>query len=77
MEKSNYDLVLEIIKSYEDEKKLEEFLSKFEVGKNISYEEYCEFCISGISDCSDWYYISLNWEYIESGGDESVYDKEI
>jgi len=75
--KNNYNLVLEVVKSYEDEKKLEEFLNKFEINKNISYEEYCEFCVSSISDCSDWYYINLNWEYIESGGDESVYDKEI
>ena len=72
--KSNYDLVLEIIKYYEDEDILNDFLNMFEVGKNISKVDYFKFCESYIDDMSELYYIKLNWKYIKSGGDESVFD---
>lgn len=75
MENSNYDLVLEIVKSYEDENVLSDFLNDkcFEKGKNVSKEEFFEFFTEFTSDGSDYHYVTLNWEYVESGGDESVY----
>jgi len=74
--KSNYELVLEIIESYEDESILSDFRKEFEEGKDISKSEYMRFCEKYIDDMSEIYYIKLNWEYIESGGDESVYDED-
>jgi hypothetical protein len=73
--KSNYDLVLEIIESYEDQEILNDFKKEFKKGKNISKKEYMEFCVNYVDDMSEGYYINLNWLYIESGGDESVYDE--
>jgi hypothetical protein len=73
--KNNYDLVLEIIKSYEDEDILNDFKNKFEVNNNISKDDYFDFCFDYVDDMSEGYYINLNWLYIESGGDESVYDE--
>jgi hypothetical protein len=75
MKKSNYDLVLEIIKSYEDEEILNDFKNEFEEGEDVSKEDYLEFLFNYIDDMSETYYIKKNWEYIESGGDESVYDE--
>jgi hypothetical protein len=72
---SNYLLVLEIIESYNVEKILEDFKNEFEEGKDISREDYIRFCSKWVDDCSEGYYIDLNWKYIESGGDESVYDE--
>ena len=72
---SNYLLVLEIIENYEDKEILECFKNEFEEGKDISKEDYYEFCGRWVDDVSEGYYINLNWEYIESGGDESVYDE--
>jgi hypothetical protein len=76
MKKSNYDLVLEIIESYEDEEILNDFKNEFEEGEDVSKEDYLEFLFNYIDDMSETYYIKKNWEYIESGGDESVYDDE-
>jgi hypothetical protein len=75
MKKSNYDLVLEIIESYEDEEILNDFKNEFEVGKNVSKSKYFEFCGNYIDDMSEIYYIRKNWKYIRSGGDDSVYDE--
>jgi hypothetical protein len=72
---SNYDLVKEIIESYEDEEILNDFLNEFKVGKNISKVKYINFCMRYIDDMSDMYYVRLNWKYIKSGGDESVFDE--
>ena len=72
---SNYLLVLEIIESYENEKILECFKNEFEEGKDISKKDYYDFCGRWVDDVSEGYYIDLNWEYIESCGDESVYDE--
>jgi hypothetical protein len=74
--KSNYDLVLEIIESYEVESILSDFKDRFVEGENISREDYNEFCFKYVDDCSEGYYINLNWRYIESGGDESVFEVE-
>jgi len=71
---SNYKLVLEIIESFEDENVLNDFKSEFKEGENVSKEEYFKFCEKYIDDMSEIYYIKLNWKYIESGGDEDVFD---
>jgi len=75
MKKSNYDLVLEIVKSYEAEDILNDFKDKFKEGSNISKSEFVEFFNKYIDDMSETYYIGLNWKYVNSGGDESVYDE--
>jgi len=72
---SNYDLVKEIIENYEDEDILNDFLNEFKVEKNISRVKYIDFCMRYIDDMSELYYIKLNWKYIKSGGDESVFDE--
>lgn len=77
MKKGNYDLVLEIVESYEDEEILKSFLEEFEVGKDVSKNKYNEFFMKFIDDMSEVYFIKLNWEYIISGGDESVYDGKV
>jgi len=73
---SNYDLVKEIVLSCEDERILKPFNEEFKVGENVSRDKYDEFFMRFIDDMSETYYIRLNWKYIESGGDESVYDEE-
>jgi len=72
--KSNYDLVLEVIENYDDEEILNDFKDRFIVGENISKEDYFKFCTEYNSDCSDDYYVKLNWKYIESGGDVDVFE---
>jgi hypothetical protein len=76
MKKSNYDLVLEVIENYEEIDILNDFLNEFEKDKNISKSEFFKFCEKYIDDMSEIYYIKLNWKYIMSDGDESVYDDE-
>jgi hypothetical protein len=73
MKKSNYDLVKEIVDSCEDERILNSFNNEFEVGKNVSKSKYFDFFNKFVDDGSEYYYIKLNWKYIKSGGDESVY----
>jgi hypothetical protein len=73
--KSNYELVLEIIKSYDDEDILNDFKSRFIVNENVSKEDYFKFSEEYSNDSGDYYYISLNWDYIESGGDGGVFNK--
>jgi hypothetical protein len=73
MIKSNYDFVLEVIKSYEMEKVLSDFKDRFVEGENISREDYFDFCGNYVDDVSEGYYIDLNWKWIESGGDWDVY----
>jgi hypothetical protein len=75
MKNSNYDLVLEIVESYEMEDILNDFNNEFEKGSNISKSEFVEFFNKYIDDMSETYYIGLNWKYVNSGGDESVYDE--
>ena len=75
MNTSNYDLVLEVIKSYENEDVLNDFMNEFEIGKRIKKREFIEFCSNYVDDVSEGYYINLNWKYINSGGDESVFDE--
>jgi hypothetical protein len=75
MKNSNYDLVLEIVESYEAEDIMNDFKEEFEVGSNISKSEFVEFFNKYIDDMSETYYIGLNWKYVNSGGDDSVYDE--
>ena len=74
--KSNYELVLEVIENYEMENVLNDFKDRFVEGENISRKDYNEFCFKYVSDCSEGFYINWNWRYIESGGDESVFNYE-
>jgi len=75
MKESNYDLVKEIVLSCEDERILKSFNEEFKVGEDVSRDKYDKFFMRFIDDISEEYYIRLNWKYIESGGDESVYDE--
>jgi len=61
IEVRDYLFVKEIIESYENEEVLNDFLNKFEVGKEISYNEYYNFCYDYIDDMSEIYYINNNW----------------
>jgi hypothetical protein len=76
MNKSNYDLVLEVIKNYDMENVLNDFKDKFVEGENISREDYNEFCYNYVDDCSEGFYIDLNWKFILSGGDWDVFELE-
>jgi len=75
MSMNNYDLVKYVIESYDDKDVLSDFKSRFVEGENISKDDYLNFCYEYISDCGDGYYIDLNWKYIISGGDESVFNE--
>lgn len=74
MTNGNYDLVLDIIESYDNKDVLNDFRSEFEEGKHIKKADYMSFCGKYIDDMSEWYHIKLNWKWIKSGGDDSVYD---
>ena len=76
MKKSNYDLVLEIIENYDNEKILSDFKNEFKKDENIEKKDYIDFCYKYMDDMGEMYYIKLNWKYIKSGGDESVFDDE-
>lgn len=71
-----YEWVLEVIKSYEDEEVLSDFKKRFEEGKDVSKEDYFDFCGDYVDDVSEGYYIRKNWEYIISEGDMSVFDED-
>lgn len=72
---TNYELVKEIIENYEYEDMMEDFLNEFEEGEDICKEEFVEFCSRYIDDMSETRFIKINWEYIKSGGDESVWER--
>ena len=40
---------------------LNDFKSRFEEGKDISYKDYYNFCMEYIDDMSEVYYIKKNW----------------
>ena len=73
---NNYNIVLEVIESYEDEDILKDFKSEFKINKYISECDFYEFNMKYIDDMSEEYYIKLNWKYIESG-DESVFNESL
>jgi hypothetical protein len=72
--KNNYSIVKEVIENYNDVKMLSDFNNKFVKDKNIDFDDYYKFCVKYNSDCSDDYYVRLNWKFIESGGDYSVFE---
>jgi len=74
--KSNYDLVLEVIEMFEDENILNEFKNEFKIGHNFKKNEFVKFCEKVMKDNVNLYYIDLNWKYVRSGGDESVFEEE-
>jgi ribosome assembly protein YihI (activator of Der GTPase) len=57
----DYNYVKEIIESYEDEEMLNDFLNEFEVGKDIIYKDYLDFCYGFIDDLSEIMFIENNW----------------
>ena len=57
----SYDYVKEVIESYEDEEMLNDFLNEFEVGKDIIYKDYLDFCYNYIDDLSEIMFIENNW----------------
>jgi hypothetical protein len=71
-----YNLVLEIAENYDDEELLQDFLATFPVGEHINEKEFYDFFAKYVDDYGDWFYIKQNWKYVESGGDESVFDEE-
>jgi hypothetical protein len=77
MKKSNYDLVKEVVKFYEDEEIMNDFNDEFEKGIDISRYEFFEFFSKFIDDMSESEYIKNNWIYVENGGDWSVLKDEI
>ena len=56
-----YDYVKEVIESYEDDEILNDFLNEFEVGKDINYDDYFNFCYGYIDDMSEIQFIKCNW----------------
>lgn len=77
---SNYNLVLEIIETFENYLLDEKFRNEFKPEQNVTKEQFYSFCeeyINGMSSNMKKYYkgyIDKNWKYIESGGDDSVFD---
>ena len=57
----DYNYVKEVIESYEDEECLNDFLNEFEVGKDIIYKDYLDFCYNYIDDLSEIMFIENNW----------------
>ena len=57
----DYNYVKEVIESYEDEEMLNDFLNEFEVGKDIIYKDYLDFCYNYIDDLSEIMFIESNW----------------
>jgi hypothetical protein len=57
----SYEDVLEIIKSYEDESILNDFLSEFPKGKSISRADYSNFATSLVDDGSEMNFVQANW----------------
>jgi hypothetical protein len=57
----DYNYVKEVIESYEDEEMLNDFLNEFEVGKDIIYKDYLDFCYNYIDDLSEIMFIENNW----------------
>lgn len=75
LEKSNYELVKEVVRMC-DEKRIEnEFLEEFKVGENVSKERFISFFERFFDGYGDEYeYNELNWEWVESGGDYSIFN---
>jgi hypothetical protein len=58
----SYDFVKRIVESWEDENMLNDFLETFEVGKDISYEDYITFNMKYVDgSCDEEFFINYNW----------------
>jgi hypothetical protein len=58
----SYDFVKRIIENCENENMLNDFLETFELGKDISYEDYVNFNMKYVNGgCDEEYYINSNW----------------
>ena len=68
-----YNKTLEVIKSFEDSKVLQDFLKTFPKGKDVSKADYFTFVEKYYNEGQDDYYNEANWKYILSG-DMSVFD---
>lgn len=75
-EQTNYDLVLNVVKSHEDDDVLNDFNNTFQQGHNISKEEFFNFFEQHMDDMSELSDIEKNWKFVESGGDYSIFDGE-
>ena len=53
---------------------MNDFYNSFKEGVEVSKDEFFDFCGKYIDDCSEFYFVRLNWEYIISGGNNYVYD---
>ena len=67
MKKSNYNSVLEVIKSYEDSEMLIDFYDTFELNEDISKKDFRNFCYEYIDDESEMEFINMNWRLILNG----------
>ena len=75
-EQTNYDLVLQIVKSHEDDDVLNDFNNAFQQGQNITKDEFFNFFEQYMDDMGELSDIEKNWKFVESGGDYSVFDDE-
>jgi len=71
-ERHSYDEVLEVIKSYEDKNMLNDFINEFPQGKDISRNDYGQFCMQYVDDMSEQQYVQANWISIT---DPDIYEK--
>jgi hypothetical protein len=67
MKKGNYNSVLEVIKSYEDNVMLIDFYDTFNDNEDISKEDFVNFCYEYIDDASEIKYINMNWRLVLNG----------
>ena len=58
-----------------NEEVMNDFYDTFKEGVDVSKKEWNGFCWKYVDDSGEGYYIDLNWKFIVSGGDESVYDE--
>jgi hypothetical protein len=75
-EQTNYNLVLSVVKSHEDDEILDDFNNTFQQGQNITRKEFFDFFEQYMDDMSELSDIEKNWKFVESGGDYSVFDGE-
>jgi len=71
-EEVSYDDVEDLIRTYEDEKILNDFRQEFSHQSHISKDEFFEFNERYYDDMSELTYTENNWEYLITG-DDSIY----
>ena len=67
MRKGNYNSVLNVIESYEDNVMLIDFYDTFNDNEDISKEDFVDFCMDWIDCISEVKYINMNWRLILNG----------